>query len=157
MGWVLRDAVGPIDYGTVELNPSTDLSVHLRSMDEPLGQLIRACTYIAVEKPNTANSAYFAVRKNMAALGHIHYWAGFYGIRIPPENEINLMTAKLTFSGNGAAKKPLMIRTAQERYGLDMNEHEADALAISEVYLFGAREPIRKARSRSSKGVVVQP
>lgn len=157
MGWVLRDAVGPIDYGTVELDPSPNLHRHLKSMDRPLGELMKACTYVAVEKPNTSNSAYFAVRKNMAALGHIHYWAGFYGMEIPADQEINLMTAKLTFSGNGAAKKPLMIATALERYGLEMNEHEADALAISEVHLFGARQPIRKARSRSSKAVIIQP
>lgn len=154
LGWVLGNAVGPVRYGTAELSATTNLGAFVRSMDAPLQALIPRATAIAVEKPFTAgNAAYFAIRKNMAGLAMIHYWANFYGLAAP--TEISVMTGKLTLSGSGNADKARMIAAAEERGYPGMNEHEADALGIWWVYVFGKQEPIRKPHSRSSKGVVI--
>jgi Holliday junction resolvasome RuvABC endonuclease subunit len=156
MGWVLAGTTGPMRFGTVELKDTTNLGQYVRSMNEPVGELLKMCTAVAVEKPNTGgNSAYFAIRKNMAALGKVCELADFWG-KSPPA-EISVSSAKLTLAGHGHADKEMMIAAALRLYGHEMNEHEADALAIWHVFVYGAAVPIRKARSKTSKGVVITP
>jgi Holliday junction resolvasome RuvABC endonuclease subunit len=156
MGWILAAPTGEMRFGTVELEDTTNLGRYVRSMNEPVTALMKCCTAVAVEKPNTGgNSAYFAIRKNMAALGKVCELADFHGLA--PPKEFSVTTGKLTLAGHGHADKSQMIAAAKERTGLDMNEHEADALGIWWIYVFGAAEPIRKARSKSSKATVVAP
>lgn len=154
LGWFLGGAVGPCSHGTYKLEDTTDMGRWLRSSDAFFQKILPVCRHVVVEKPNTAgDSAYFAIRKNMALLGHVHYWAGFHGIVIRPSDEISVMTGKLTLAGSGRAEKQDMIDAAARDGFVGMDEHAADAYGIWKVAVFGARVPIRKARSRSSKGV----
>jgi hypothetical protein len=154
LGWFLGAAVGPCEWGTEKLEDTTNLHRWLRSSDGFFQRTLPRCHHVVVEKPNTAgDSAYFAIRKNMALLGHIHYWAGFYNISIQPRDEISVMTGKLTLAGSGRAKKADMIAAAGRDGFVGMDEHAADAYGIWKVAVFGARQPITKPRTRSSKGV----
>lgn len=156
LGWYLADPTGPARFGTIELKNTTNLGQYIRSINPPLQELLQQCRVVAVEKPNTGgNSAYFAIRKNMAALGKICELCDFMGLGQP--TEISVMTGKLTLAGTGRADKDMMIAAAKQQFGHDMNEHEADALGIWKVFVFGAAEPIRKARSKSGPGKIITP
>jgi Holliday junction resolvasome RuvABC endonuclease subunit len=152
MGWVLGKPVGPLEFGTIELENTTDLGRYLASMVDPLRPLMRRCSAIAVEQPivGGAASGYHAIRKNFAALGMVHYLAHIYGVA--SVTEISVTTGKLTLAGNGRADKDAMIFAAIER-GLDMpNEHEADALGIFWVHTYGKAERAKPNPRRSGKG-----
>lgn len=156
LGWVLAGATGPMEWGTFELEDTTDLGSFLYSSDPFFREILPEAAAIAVEKPNTAGeSAYFAIRKNMALLGHLHYWNRV--VRRVAVNEISVMTGKLTLAGYGHADKDQMIAAAAAFGCEGMNEHEADALGIWKVHVLGAREPINRRRSRSGPVKVIQP
>lgn len=160
MGWVLGDAVGPLEFGTFECSTSTDLGVFCRSADPFWRAMLPRCTAVAIEKPNTAgDSAYFAIRKNMALLAMCHYWRGFYP-NVRAIEEISVMSGKLALSGMGHASKEQMIQAAADKGYEGMTEHEADALGVFWVYHFGHAETKaqREKRERAErKGRVIAP
>ena len=150
MGWVLGARVGPLRGGTIQLEDTTDLGRFVASMVDPLRPLIRECTAIAVEKPDTAGLSYYGIRKNMAGLGMLHYLAHIYGGK--PVEEISVTTGKLTLAGHGRADKDQMIFAAIERGLSNPTEHEADAFGIWLVHQFGAAERNKRNPRRSGKG-----
>jgi len=154
MGWVKGDIVGPMTYGTFTMPQTTNLGKWLKGMDAFCRQLLPGVTSLAVEQPFLGQD-YFPARKLISALGHLHYWSGFYGVLVV--QEIAISSGKLNLSGSGAADAPRMIAAAKERYGLDLDEHQAHALGIWDVFQMGKTPPIPKAKSRSSKGVVIAP
>lgn len=149
LGWVLGARVGPLRSGTIQLEDTTDLGRYLASMVDPLRPLIRECTAIAVEQPITAGGSFTGIRKNMAALGHVHYLAHIYGGK--PVEEISVTTGKLALAGHGRADKDQMIFAAIEQGLSSPTEHEADAYGIWKVHQFGAPER-NKPKTRSGKG-----
>lgn len=158
VGWVLGGSVGPLRFGTFEMKNTSDLGAWLRSSDELWQGLFGSGQVdgIAVEQPFLGQD-YYPARKLLALLGHMAYWANFYGISSRSIQEIPIATGKLALSGRGNADAEMMIAAALRVHGVEMNEHEAHAAGIHNVYLFGRAEPIRKARSKSSKGVVIKP
>jgi hypothetical protein len=160
MGWVLGDPVGPLEWGTFECAAGTHLGKRVASADAFWRKMLPRCDGVAVEKPNTAgNSAYFAIRSNMALLGALHYWSTFYpNVRVI--EEISVMSGKLALSGNGHASKEEMIAAAAALGYEGMTEHEADALGIWWIYQFGPAETKAQRMKRiraEMKGKVVQP
>ena len=153
VGWVRGSVVGPMTFGTFEMVRSTNLGKWLASFDPFVRKHFSGVTAIAVEQPFLGEN-YFAARKLIALLGAVHYWSSFYPIGVV--NEIAVSSGKLNLSGLGNADAERMIRAAKDRYGLDMDEHQAHALGIWDVHHLGKMAPIPKARSRSSKGVVVK-
>lgn len=154
LGWVLGDAVGPLRHGTFMMEDTTDLGAFLRSSDTFCREMFPQASALAIEKPDTQGLSYFGVRKNMAMLGHCSYWWSYYG-NGTAINEVSVTTGKLTLAGHGRADKDRMMAAAAERGYPGLNEHEADALGIWWVHVFGRAEPIRKARSKSGKGIVI--
>lgn len=159
MGWVLGGAVGPMTKGTFECSASTDLGIFAASSDAFWRKMLPLCSAVAVEKPNTENGAYFAIRKNMALLTMLHYWRQYYP-NVAVIEEISPTQGKLTLAGRGDAKKPDMIIAAID-FGLeDPTEHEADALGIWKVFVFGKSETKaeREKRERQErKGRIIKP
>lgn len=158
IGWCLGNAVGPMRHGTFPLENSTDLGVWLRSSDEFFMSILdEDITGIGVEQPFLGES-YYPARKLLALLGHLYWHASYKGISASLIQEVPVPTGKLALSGMGHATKEQMIEaaTAQGYPGIT-TEHEADALGIWWVYVFGRAEPIRKPHSRSGKGRVITP
>lgn len=155
LGWFLGDAVGPVEYGTFELENTPDLGKWLASSDAFFQSVLPKTRAIAIEKPNTGSgSGFFAVRKNVALLGHCWYWAHFYGIN--GLNEVSVSTGKLTLTGHGHADKAAMIKAAAEDGYEDMDEHAADAYGIWKTHVFGRREPIKRP-PKNSKVTIIKP
>lgn len=154
IGWVKGRITGPMEHGTFKLPNTTDLGRWLRGADEFCRQVFPGVTSIAMEQP-FLGSDYYPARKLIALLGHCHYWASFYDVRVV--QEIAVGNGKLNLAGHGHADEQQMISAAMRVYGLDVDEHAAHALGIWDVFMFGKREPIRKPKSRSSKPVVIKP
>lgn len=158
VGWAKGAAVGPVEYGSFAMPNTSDLGAYLAGADPYFPKLMRGMTTIAIEQPFVGD-IYLAARKLLALLGHAYYHAHYQGIAQSHIEEIAVPTAKHTMAGHGRAEKPAMILASSEYWGFDpdqMNEHEADALAILRVHLFGRREAIRPARVRSGKGSSVK-
>lgn len=156
IGWVKGNPVGPMAHGVISLIDTPDLGLWLASSDDGLREAMRGATAIAMEQPFMGDN-WLPLRKLTALLGHVHYFAHNYGIKIDQKScEIPVSTGKLTLSGHGNAEKKQMIAAALARTGLVLGEHEADALGIWWVWQFGSATPIRKARVRSGKGVSVK-
>lgn len=155
MGWALGGPVGPWRFGTFHGNGSPDLRVWLPQFNAPLQKLLMSCDAVAVEKPDTQGNSYFGIRKNMALLGKIYEISGYYP-HIKSITEIGVSTAKKRLARHGHADKDQMIAAARAE-GYDVQDsHQADAIAILMVHHFGPREDPPRARSRSSRGVVIK-
>lgn len=149
LGWVRGNAVGPIEYGTISVQGGSNYGHFLSSSVDAFHHILRDASAVAVEQPFMGQD-YYPARKLLGQLGLLHLMARQQGISHKAIEEIPIATGKLTLSGSGRADGPRMIAAAAER-GLEMNEHEAHALGIWWVYVFGKREPVGK-RPRSSKG-----
>lgn len=157
IGWVRGKAVGPMEHGVIMLPTTTDLGLWLAVAEEKMRPLFRGVTAIAVEKPFLGES-YYPARKLISLMGIVYYSAHHRGLGKSDITEIENAKAKLTLAGHGRADKNQMIAAAEQRTGLPgWSEHDADALGIFWVWHFGAAEPISKAKTRSSKAVVVKP
>lgn len=157
IGWVKGNTVGPMERGTFPLSDSTDLGRWLAESDPFFRTVLPGVTGIAVEQPFMGKD-FKSVRKLVALLGHLHWWAAMPQFQVSGYiREIAISTGKLTLSGSGAADGDRMIAAAAERGCPVDDDHQAHALGIWWVYAFGAAEPIRKAKSRSSAPVVVKP
>lgn len=156
VGWVKGGAVGPLEHGEYPMAQSSDLGLWLHSFDGFFqGGIMRGVTGISVEQP-FLGSDYYPARKLISQLGHLYHWARFF--QIPASNimEVPVATGKLTLSGDGRADKTKMIAAAATHGYEGLSEHEADALGIWWVYIFGRRERA-KGRPKSSPGQVVAP
>jgi Holliday junction resolvasome RuvABC endonuclease subunit len=80
------------------------------------------CKLVVIEKPFTHKFMGSDVKQAM--FGAVVLACEHAGV---PYRWVNLMTLKKAATGKGNAKKPEMIAAAKARFGLDMNEHEADA------------------------------
>lgn len=156
IGWVKGNAVGPMASGTFEMDNTTDLGRWLQSSDPFFRQQLNGVTGIAVEQPFMGTD-YFAARKLIALLGHMHYWRRIHGLPSNAVSEIAVSTGKKALSGRGNATAEQMIAAAAGHGHLGMDEHQAHALGIWWVYVFGRAEDPPKPRTRSSKGVIIPP
>lgn len=147
IGWCKGAAVGPMDFGTIQVEGGSDLGAFLTSAMEQLPAVLRGASGIAVEQPFLGDS-YYPARKLLALLGVVHQVARWEGIGSKQIEEIPIATGKLTLSGYGKADKGMMIMAAAERGYFDLDEHQADALGIWWTYVFGRREKNKPARRR---------
>lgn len=154
IGWIKGRAVGPLQHGTFEMPKTTRLGQWLRGSDGFWREVLPGVTSIAVEQPFMGRD-YYPIRKLLALLGILNYWADWHDIT--NVTEIPVATGKVNLSGRGNADADVMIAAAMERYALDLNEHEAHALGIFDVFMFGRRDSIAKAKTRSGPGKVVMP
>lgn len=157
MGWIKGGAVGPITSGTFLLAQTKNLGRWLKSSDPLFREILPGCTGIAIEQPFMGKD-YFPIRKLLAMLGHVYYWLDTLGMDCGMVKEIHIGTGKKTLSGNGIADGFEMIAAAHAMgYTCVTDEHQAHAAGIRHVYIFGKREDLPKARTRSSKPIVLKP
>lgn len=154
LGWVLGGATGPMRHGTFPMPNSTDLGKWLAGSDGFFRKILPGVTSIAVEQPFLGES-YWPARKLIGLLGHVHYWAHCHGIGTVEEFAVS--TGKITLAGAGNATPERMIAAAVEWGLFEPDEHQAHALGIWKSFVFGTREPIRKARSRSGPVKIIKP
>ena|GEM_PF-5531096 len=141
LGWTLGplDSTAPasaVEFGTLKLKATTNLGEYLESAEVLLPDLIQGVNEIAVERTHTgAGSKYFVVRKNVALLGMVHRIA--WKNDDIPVKDVSAVQPKLKLAGHGHAKKEQMIAAAHRLGYRVSTEHEADALGVRLVYLFG--------------------
>lgn len=156
LGWVKGNAVGPIQHGQFDCENTTNLGRWLKSSDTFFRTILPGVTAIAVEQPYLGDS-YYPARKLLAQLGHLYYWCDAVGVPIGNVREIAISTGKHTLAGHGRADKDQMIAAAFDMHGLEgLDEHEADALGIWHVHVFGEREKTAPRRTRSGPGKSVK-
>jgi Holliday junction resolvasome RuvABC endonuclease subunit len=142
-----------IQVHTRKLADTTDLGAYLRSADQHIRDEFEGASAIAVEQPNTAGQHYSGIRKNIALIGHIHYWASIYGLQV---TEINVSAVKIAMTGHGHAKKEQVILGAYKFLGTDptthpLDEHMADAIGVWHVFSYGVQESTRQREDRERK------
>lgn len=157
IGWVKGGAVGPVQSGTFPLEDTTDLGEWLRSADPFLTSgVLRGVSSIAIEQPFMGKSLW-PMQKLSALLGHIVYYASFEGVGWKQVEMVGVSTGKKKLAGSGRAEKEDMIAAAIA-WGLDdPDEHEADALGIFLVHLFGPNNAPPPRRTRSGPVKVIKP
>lgn len=156
VGWFRGGAVGPCTHGTFAMKKTTDLGSWVGSSDSFFREALDGVDFIAVEQP-WLGADYYAARKLVSLLGHVHYWAHHMGIPSSRVIEVPVATGKLTLSGNGRADGPEMIRAAAGHGYPGLNDHESHAMGCWWVQTFGKREPIAKRRTTNGKAVRVAP
>lgn len=156
IGWVRGAAVGPHQHGTFVLPTTTDLGRWLAASDEFFRDALQGVDVVACEKPYLGQD-YYATRKLVSLLGHCAYWCRHTGVPDARQIEVPIATGKLTLSGDGRANGAKMIAAAAERGYPGMNDHEAHALGVWWVAVFGKADPIAKRRTTNGKPVRVAP
>lgn len=156
IGWVKGGPVGPLEHGSFPMPNTTDLGLWLQGSDALFRKILPGCTGVAVEQPFLGDS-YFPARKLLALLGHVYYWGRVVGIAQSQFKEVAISTGKKTLSGYGRADKDQMIAAAAALGYEGYDEHEADALGVWWVYVFGEAEALPSQRSRSGPGKVIKP
>lgn len=142
-----------IEVRTRLLRDTTDLGAYLRSADQHIRDEFEGASAIAVEQPNTAGQHYNGIRKNIALIGHIHYWASIYGLNV---TEVNVSHVKIAMTGNGHAKKEQVIAGAYRfletsALKIDIDEHMADAVGVWHVFSYGVQESVNQRKTREAK------
>jgi Holliday junction resolvasome RuvABC endonuclease subunit len=154
MGWCRGNAVGPLEHGTFEMPDTTDLGRWLAGSDRFFMEMLPGVDTVAIEQPFMSDSIY-PIRKLLAALGHCHYHWHVLGRSSSLIEEIPVSTGKLTLAGKGHAEAHEMIYAACEFFGFEhaeIDEHQAHAMGLFKVHLFGRIEPPNRRRSRSGPG-----
>lgn len=157
VGWIKGRAVGPLEYGSFNLDETTDLGKWLRSADKHMDQLFTGVDSVVMEQPFLGEN-YYPARKIISLLGHFYYYAGVAGIPGTRINEIAIASGKLALSGNGRAEKEDMIAAACDWYGFEpdeIDEHIADASGLLKFHFYGSGPPKRKpARSGPGRSIL---
>lgn len=159
IGWMKGSTVGPIEHGTLELERTTDVGRWLASSDALWPKIMAGVDDIVVEMPFLGEN-YYAARKLIALLGHLYYHAHYQGIGGSRIKEVAISSGKSALCGKGNAEAPQMIAACCDVWGFEpeeIDEHQAIASGLLYYHLFGPRPKIAKARTRSSKGVVIKP